>query len=421
MPQTIVAVGAGQAAAVAARTLRRRGFDGRIILVGDEALPPYQRPPLSKEYLTGEQEGGDLVVLGENWCAEHDVDLRLGVAAERIDTAARSVHLADGTRIRADKVLLATGAAPRRLPGVNGERTVYLRNLDDAARLRARLQPGAKLVIIGAGFIGSEVASAARAQGVDVVVLEQGETPLSRVIGSDIGAVCARIMRDAGVKLYTGEAVTAVDETASGIVVRTGGGLRVEGDALVVAVGAHPNTELAAASGLAVDNGVLVDEYCRTDVEGIYAVGDVANQHHPLFGRLLRVEHFDNASKQAMTAAKNMLGKVTAHTDPHWFWSDQFDLNLQHCGHSTDWDRIVVRGSVEDLDFTAFYLERGVVRAAFAIERGAEITAAKELVAASASPDPASLSDESVDLDSLLLNGTTQGTAIDGREPAMEG
>lgn len=400
-PARILVVGAGQTAAVAARALRRHGFSGSITLVGAEPHAPYQRPPLTKEFLAGSQAREDLAVLTPDWCAEHDVDLRLGTAVQRIDVEGGAAELADGTRLAADAFLLATGARARHLPGIEGERVVHLRRLEDAEKLRAHLRPGARIVVIGAGFVGSEIASTARAAGASVTVLEQGDVPLGHVLGERMGEFCAGIQRKAGVELHTGQAVTSCEETADGVAVSTGGGLRVEGDVVVVAVGAVPDTEVAERSGVAVSNGVLVDEHCRTNLPGVYAAGDVANQQHPLYGRRLRVEHFDNASRQATTAARNMLGEDLVHDDPHWFWSDQFDLNLQQCGHTDGTDSMVVRGSVEAADFTAFYLAGGVLRAAFAVGRGSDVLAAKELIARRASPDPRLLCDEETDLQTL--------------------
>ncbi|WP_255954715.1 NAD(P)/FAD-dependent oxidoreductase [Streptomyces odontomachi] len=417
IPQTVVAVGAGQTAAVAARTLRRRGFDGRIVLVGDEPHAPYQRPPLSKELLAGEQQPADVCVLSEQWCADHGVELRLGAAAHRIDTSEGALELADGTRVPGDRFLLATGARARRLPGVDGERVVHLRGLDDALRLRALLRPGGRVVIVGAGFVGSEVASTALAAGVHPVVLEQAEVPLGQVLGSEMGGFCARLHRASGVELHTGQTVSAVHESADGVVVTTEAGLRVEGDAVVVAVGAVPNTDVARRSGLAVSDGVLVDEGCRTSHPAVYAAGDVANQHHPRHDRRIRVEHFDNATKQGMVVAKNILGRSAVHDEPHWFWSDQFGLNLQHCGHAARWDRLVVRGSLDERDFIAFYLDGDVLTAAFAVERGGDVFAVKELLARGAAPDPRLLADEDVELAELLDETGADADADAGAVP----
>jgi 3-phenylpropionate/trans-cinnamate dioxygenase ferredoxin reductase subunit len=397
--RTIVTIGAGQAAAVAARALRRRGFDGRIELFGEEPEAPYQRPPLSKEYLGGDDDCG-LYLLSEEWCTKNDVHLRLGQPVVEIRPERGVIELADGTEASADGVLIATGGSARRLPGVVGERIHYLRTLRDADRLRSQLGSGVRVIVIGAGFIGAEVAATSRDMGADVTVVEALDVPLQRILGREIGAACAMIHRRHGVRLRLGEAVESVVETADGVVVTTSGG-RIEGDLVVVGIGITPNTAVAERSGLAVDNGVLVDEYCRTGVPNVYAAGDIANHWHPLFGERIRVEHFDNASRQATAAANNMLGRTTAYADPHWFWSDQYDHNLQYAGHATAWDELIVRGSIEDSDFSAFYLRDGVVRAAFAVDRGADILVAKELIANQVSVDPRTLADEDIDLTDL--------------------
>ncbi|MGP3770293.1 NAD(P)/FAD-dependent oxidoreductase [Streptomyces sp. SDT5-1] len=412
IPRSVAVVGAGQSAAVAARTLRRRGFTGAVTLIGDEPYAPYQRPPLSKEILDGSQTADGAVLLSEDWCRDNDIVLRLGAAARRIDTAARAVELADGSRVPADRVLLATGARARRLPGVpDDERIVHLRGMADALRLRELLRPGGRVVIVGAGFVGSEVASSALARGATPVVLEQAQVPLAGVLGPRIGAFCADVQRTSGVELHTGETVSHVHTTPETVVVTTRSGLEVAGDAVVVAVGALPNTEVARASGLSVSNGVLVDEHGRTSVPGVYAAGDVACHKHPLYERCVRVEHFDNANKQAMVAAKNIIGRAAVHGEPHWFWSDQFGLNLQHCGDPHAWDRLVVRGSLAERDFIAFYLSEGVLKAAFAAERGGDVYAAKELIARGARPDPDRLADEDTDLTDLMEHAEPVGDA----------
>jgi 3-phenylpropionate/trans-cinnamate dioxygenase ferredoxin reductase subunit len=397
---TFAIVGAGQAAAVAARTLRRRGFEGRIEIIGAERHPPYQRPPLTKEYLAG-ADGDDLFLLDEQWCAANDVNLRLGQRAVRVRAAESAVDLGDGSQVHADKVLIATGGAARKLPGVRGDRVHYLRTLDDANRLREFIRPGTRLIVIGAGFIGSEVAATAHAKGADVTVIDTLDAPMQRVLGRELGGVCAHIHRSNGVTVRLGEPVESVVEHADAVIVRTGGA-RLEGDFVVVGVGITPNIEVAQRSGVTVDNGVLVDEYCRTNVPNIFAAGDIANHYHPLFDELIRVEHFDNANKQAAAAANNMLGKATIFDDPHWFWSDQYDLNIQHTGHARSWDELVIRGSVDELDFCAFYLSEERVRAAFAIDRGSDIAIAKGLIAGRVPVDARQLKDEDVDLSDLL-------------------
>ncbi|MEU4828304.1 NAD(P)/FAD-dependent oxidoreductase [Actinomadura citrea] len=400
--KNVLIAGAGQTAAVAARTLRRRGFDGRVTLVGAEHEAPYQRPPLSKEYLAGEQDRDELCLLTPQWCEANDVELRLGVAAAAIRPAERALELADGTALAGDALLIATGGRPRRLPGVEGERVRYLRTVADADRLRAELRPGARVVVIGAGFIGCEVASTALDRGAHVTIVEQAGRPLGHVVGELMGDVMAAMLRTNGVDLRTGEKVERYEETASGAVVTTSGGTALEADVVVVGAGMVPNVEPVTGAGIESPGGIAVDEYCRTRVDGVYAAGDVACQWRPLLGRHVRAEHFDNANAQGMAAAKNILGGTSAHTAPPWFWSDQFGHAVQHAGHGEGTDRLVVRGRVEDFDFIAFYLADGVLRAAFTVDRGGDLAIARQLIAGEAVPDADALRDEDTDLTDLL-------------------
>ncbi len=402
MTRSVAIIGGGQVAAIAARTLRRRGFDGAITVIGDEPHLPYQRPPLSKGFLQGREQAGDLVLINESWCSDNAVDLRIGVPVTGLDPVSRRLGLADGSSVRADSVLFATGGRPRVLPGITSERVVYLRTIDHAIRVRATLQPGSRLITVGGGFIGAEIAASARTAGADVTMIEMLDVPLKRALGQELGEVCAQIHRDHGVTVLTSEFVESVRDTADGVVVRTAAGREVEGDLVVVGVGIEPNAELANAAGIAVDNGILVDEFCRTSVDGIYAAGDVANHHHPVFGARVRVEHFDNANRQAAAAAMSIMGHRAAYDNVHWFWSDQYEFNLQYAGHAPVWTQAVVRGSVKTRSFTVFYLHDGVVKGAFAIDRGEEIVWAKELIAAQATPDPAKLADEDLDLEGLV-------------------
>ena len=392
----IVIIGGGQAASVATRTLRRRGYDGTVTIVGDEPDLPYQRPPLSKEYLTDEDESG-LWLLPQVWTDANDVVVRTATAATRIDTAAGGVQLADGSTLAADSVLVATGGRPRGIAGARGGRIHTLRTKADADRLRLALRPGSRVVIIGAGFIGAEVSSSARRMGAEVTVLEASPVPLQRVLGERLGTVCAAIQRDAGVDLRLGVAVDSIRETDQEVIVETSTG-PVVGDLAVVAIGIIPNQEIGEASGLTVGNGIHVDEYCRTSAPNVYAAGDVANHYHPLFDMRMRVEHFDNASKQAAAAANNMLGRPTVFADPHWFWSDQFGLNLQCVGHPSPDHEMVVRGDLDGRDFTAFFLDEGRVRAAFTMGRPDDIAVARELVSAGISLPADSLADDGYDL-----------------------
>lgn len=400
MIQAVATIGAGHAAAVAVRTLRRAGFDGRVEMVGDEPDRPYQRPPLSKEYLaSGDDEG--LYLLTERWCEDNNVRLRLGQPAVRISPAAAGVELADGTLVAADAVLVATGGRPRRLPVPGGERICYLRTIADSDRLRSHLHPGARLIVVGAGFIGAEVAATARGAGCEVIMVEALAAPLLPVLGPAVAGACARLHRAHGVDLRLGESVVDVSESAAGVVVTTSGGTRIEGDAVVAGIGIEPNVEVAQRSGVTVSNGIMVDEHCRTSVSNVLAAGDVANHWHPLFGERMRVEHFDNASKQGAAAGRSLLGRGGPYTDPHWFWSDQYDVNLQYAGHASGSDELIVRGSLDDLDFCAFYLRDGLVRAAFGVDRGAEVMAAKELIAGQVRVPAGVLADSGADLAEL--------------------
>jgi 3-phenylpropionate/trans-cinnamate dioxygenase ferredoxin reductase subunit len=399
--RTFVVVGANMTGGAAVQGLRDGGFDGRLVLIGEEPHLPYERPPLSKEYLRGEQDLASVFMRKDEWYQEQDIDARVGARAIGLSPSERVVELEGGERITYDALLLATGARPRRLPGPESERIHYLRTIEDADRIRGRLETARHLVVVGAGFIGAEVAASARSLGKEVTVLEFAPVPLARALGEQMGEVYGAIHRDHGVVLHTGEGVETVEESdGGGVVVRTTKGRVVEGDLVVVGVGIEPRTDLAEEAGLDLDNGVLVDGRCRTSAEGVFAAGDVANHDHPLFGRI-RVEHFDNALKMGTYVATSMLGSDLAFDDPHWFWSDQYDLNLQYGGFAKEWDEIVIRGSVEDRDFCAFYMKDGQLLAALGLNRGKEVRRAMKLISARARPDPTSLRDEEIDLKSL--------------------
>jgi 3-phenylpropionate/trans-cinnamate dioxygenase ferredoxin reductase component len=402
MDQTFVIVGANLCGGTAAHTLRQEGFDGRIVLVGGEEALPYERPPLSKEYLRGEQSLDSLFLQSSSWYETNRVELRLGTRATAVDSGSRAVELSDGERLEYEAVLLATGGRPRKLPGEPLERVLYLRTIGDADRIRSELEPGRHLVVVGAGFIGAEVAASARTLGVEVTCLEMLDVPLERALGKEIGRIYAEIHREHGVDLRTGEGVESIEETDGGVLVRTTKGAEIEGDAVVVGVGILPNVELGESAGVKIDNGIVVDEFCRTSVDGIYAAGDVANHFCPVFGRHVRVEHFDNAIKHGAAAARNMMGRAEPYDDPHWFWSDQFEHNLQYAGFAAEWDEIVVRGSTEERNFVAFYLEDGVVLAALGLNRGKDVRRAMKLIRTKAKPDPNLLRDEDVDLRTLV-------------------
>jgi 3-phenylpropionate/trans-cinnamate dioxygenase ferredoxin reductase subunit len=395
-----VIVGGGVGAAAAVQGLRERGFDGRIVLVGEESEVPYERPPLSKEYLRGEQGRDALPVHPEAWYREHDVELRLGVRATALDPAGPAVTIEGGDRLEADGVLLVTGGRARRMPGEPSDRVLYLRRVEDADRIREVIRSG-RLVVVGAGFIGAEVAASAKVGGAEVTVLEKGQVPLHRAIGEEMGRIYAGIHRDHGVELRTEDGVASLEETADGVVVRTEQGAVIEAGAVLVGIGIEPNVELAVEAGLDIDNGVAVDERLATSAPGVFAAGDIADHLHPTFGRRIRVEHFDNALKMGTHVAGSMMGDPAPFTDPHWFWSDQYDVNLQYAGFAYQWDDIVVRGSMEELDGVAFYLLEGVLLGALGLNRGREVRRAMKLIGTR--PDPAGLADEGTDLRTLAV------------------
>lgn len=402
MKRQFVLLGAGQTSASAARTLRREGFDGSIVIVGDEPHPPYQRPPLSKEYLQGKSDFSEIWAAPTDWYAKNDVHLELRARAVRVDRQTLNVTLADERVLKADAVLIATGGSPRRFPGAQGDRVLYLRTLEDAGRLREHVLPGRRIVIVGGGFIGSEIAASARSLGAEATMLEALNTPLERVLGEQIGAVCEDIHRENRVDVRCGVAVESIEETSGGVVISTRDGERIEGDVAVVGIGLVPNVDVAKATEITVGNGVRVDEFCRTTAVGIYAAGDVANHYHPLFDRRMRVEHFDNATRQGAVAALNMLGQRTKYDDPHWFWSDQYEHSLQYAGHAEQWDDIIVRGSLDARDFVAFYMLGGKIAAAFGLNRGGDVMVVKSLLSSGIAVDPRVLCDEDTDLSALL-------------------
>ena len=393
-------MGGGLAGAMAGVVLRDEGFSGRVVLIGGEDHPPYERPPLSKEYLRGEVPVENAYVRPPTFYDENNIEARLGTRAARVEPSERVVDLEDGERVPYDKLLIATGARNRPLPvaGVDLEGVFDLRTIEDADRIRAEALPGRKAVIVGMGFIGSEVAASLRQLGVEVAVVAPGSAPLQRVLGEEVGGVLAEIHREQGVELHFGDSVDAIEGSGRVERVVTAAGQRIECDFAVIGVGVEPAAELAAGTGIEVDNGIVVDEYCRTNVEGIYSAGDVANHYHPVFERRIRVEHWDNALKQGPAAARNMLGKHEPYEEIPWFWSDQYDTNLQYAGFHTTWDELVLRGSLEERSFVAFYCTERRVLAAVALNRGRDLRRSIPLIKARRPVEPAALRDPDLDL-----------------------
>ena len=406
--QTYVIIGAGLAGAKAAETLRDEGFDGPICLLGDEPERPYERPPLSKGVLLGDVGRGSAFVHEEGWYAEHDVHLRTGTAVVGLHLAEHVVELEGGERLGFDKVLLATGSSARRLrvPGADLEGVHYLRRLADADTLRPRLAAGdRRVVVIGGGWIGLEVAAAARAMGNDVTVVEPAPTVLRAALGDELGAMFADLHREHGVRLLLGEGVGSLTGAGGAIrEVETSSGERLPADVVVVGVGARPNTQLAEDAGLEVDNGVLVDASLRSSHPDVFAAGDVANAVHPVLGRRLRVEHWANALHGGPVAARAMLGQPVVHDAVPFFYTDQYDLGMEYRGSigPDGVDRLVVRGDRTGRELLAFWLKDSRVQAGMNVNVWDVGEAVEGLVRSGAVVDPARLADPDVPLEDVL-------------------
>lgn len=392
-------------------TLRQQGFDGEVILLGAEVHPPYDRPPLSKEYLRGEAPFEDQFVNPPDSYAGHGIELRLGVRAERIDPGRKLVELAGGESINYDRLLVATGGRNRRpsIPGIDLDGVLQLRTVEESNRIRAEAVKGRRAVVAGMGFIGSEVTASLRSLGVEVAAVDGQRWPLARVLGEEVGEVLADVHRDHGVRLLPRQSVEAFEGAGRVERVRTSGGSSVECDFAVVGLGITPAVELLEGAGAAVDDGVLVDELCRTSLPDVYAAGDLANHLHPIFGRV-RVEHWNNGSNQGRAAALSMLDRGKPYDYVHSFWSEQYAHKIEYVGFARNWDRIVFRGAPESRRFLAFYLREGVVQAVFGLDRGGdpedpdqdgELKACVPLIRSHTRVDSAVLADEDSDLSGM--------------------
>lgn len=398
--ETFVIVGAGLAGGRAAESLRTRGFSGRIVMVGDEPDGPYERPMLSKEVLGGHRTLEETLLRPVGGWQDDDIELVTATRVERLLPAERGVLLSDGRRLRADKLLLATGVRPRllRVPGADLGGVHYLRTMADSAAVRAQLRPGEPIVVIGAGFIGAEVAACAQEARCTVTVLELAPVPMARVLGDQLGAAYARYHRDRGVDLRTGIGVERIEGDRRVRAVVASDGSRIEASCVVVGVGVEPVDELARDAGIDTDDGVLTDTYCQTSIPEVFAAGDVARTPNPYFGGLARLEHFQNAQNQGLAAAGSMLGERIEFAEVPWLWSDQYDLNLQVAGDPTRGEQTVVRGDPDEEQFCAFYLRDGVVVGAVAVNRPRELRATMTLIKRGVPVEAAQLCDDSVDL-----------------------
>ncbi len=405
---TFVIVGGGLAGAKGAEALRDRDFAGDVVVVAAEQHLPYERPPLSKEYLAGKKKFAEFTAATSAWYRDHHIDLRLATSVTSVDRGAHLVGLSDGSTIGYDKLLMATGSSSRRLPipGADADGVHYLRTVDDADALDAAVTDGSSLAIVGGGWIGLEVAAEARRRGATVTVVEAAELPLLGALGRELAEVFAMLHREHGVDLRLGAAVeeiTTADGAATGL--RLGDGSTVAADAVLVAVGATPNTELAKAAGLSMapDGGVLVDStLCSSDPD-IFAVGDIASAQHPLFGTRIRTEHWANALKQPAVAVAGMLGEPTEYAELPYFFTDQYDLGMEYVGHAPEYARVVFRGDVEGREFVAFWLDAdNRVLAGMNVNIWDVLDDVKSLIRSRAPVDPDRLADPQQALGSLI-------------------
>ena len=407
---TFVIAGGGLAGAKAAEVLREQGFDGRIVLVGEEDIRPYERPPLSKDYLQGKTGRDTIFVHNPGWYDTHAVELRLGTTVTAIDRDRREVALSGAGRLGYDKLLLATGSSPRRLrlPGADANGVLYLRRAADSDRIRDTFTSAARVLIIGAGWIGLEVAAAARAAGVAVTILEAAELPLLHVLGPQVAPVFAGLHREHGVDLRLGVQVAEITGTggkATGA--RLADGTHIGADAVIIGIGAAPNTGLAEAAGLEVRNGVVTDASLRTSDPAIYAAGDIASAFHPLLGRHIRVEHWANALHQPETAAASMLGQDATYDRVPYFYTDQYDLGMEYAGYAGPggYDNVVFRGDVGKREFIAFWMSQGRVVAGMNVNVWDVTEAIQDLIRSGKAADPARLADPAVPLDEAVPTG----------------
>ena len=361
--ETVAIIGAGLAGAKAAEALRKDGYDGRIAMFGDEPRLPYLRPPLSKDYLRGESELNTVLVQPQAWYDDHRIDLHVSTPVRAIEPAGRGLLLGDGSHFAFDRLLLATGAGSRRLdiPGHDLAGVHYLRSLDDADAIREAALAAHRVVVIGGGWIGAEVTASLRQLGLPVSMIAESSVPLERVLGAQVGGVYRDLHAEHGVEFVMNQRVAAFRGQTAVEAVETADGTRIEGNLVVVGVGAEPRTRLAREAGLDVDNGIIVNEYLETGTPGIYAAGDVAAAWHPLLHVRLRVEHWDNARRQGRTAARNMLGRGEPYARIPYFYSDQYDLGMEYAGYAPRWDRVIFRGEPASRAFVAFWLHDGRV------------------------------------------------------------
>lgn len=399
--QTFVIVGAGQAGGEVAVELRKQGFTGRVLLIGEEPHVPYRRPPLSKAYLAGTVGEEGLYITPAASLAKHNIEFLGSTRVTQIDRVAKTVTLSDGRSIAYDKLALTTGGQARmlNLPGADKPNVLAVRSIEDVAKLKPYVAEGRHIVIIGGGFIGLETAAVVKKLGMKVTVLEGLPRVLARVTVPEVSAFFERVHREAGVEIRTGVQIAGFEGDEKVSHVKLGNGEMLPADVVVVGIGLVAGVELAEAAGLALDNGIVVDEYAQTSDPDIVAAGDVTNHPSEFLGRRVRLESVQNAMEQGRIAARSMLGKKEPYRTVPWFWSDQYDLKLQMVGMSTGFDRVIIRGDLASgRAFVAFYLKDGKLIAVDTVNRPQEFMLAKKLVAAHAVLDPDKLADDSIPL-----------------------
>jgi 3-phenylpropionate/trans-cinnamate dioxygenase ferredoxin reductase subunit len=402
--RTLAIVGASVAGAKAAEAARESGYDGRVVLIGDEAAAPYERPPLSKAVLRGEAEPTSTRVHPDGFYDEHDIEL-VTDRVVAIDSPSRRLALSDGDTLAFDAAILATGAEPRRLavPGAELEGVRYLRSVDDSNGLRGAIRAASRVAVIGAGWIGSEVAASARQMGADVVLIAPMPVPLGHVLGNEIGEVFRRLHADHGVQLRLGVGVGELRGSGSVEEVVLTDGATEAADLVVAGIGVTPRTEVAGAGcGLAVDNGIVADQHLETNVAAIYAAGDVANAWHPRYGRHVRVEHWANALNQGTTAGRNVAGRREVYDRLPYFFSDQYDLGMEYVGLSSSSDELVVRGDLDAREFVAFWHRAGVVSAAMNVNVWDVVEDLKATITADRPVDPDRLADPKIEIGDVV-------------------
>jgi 3-phenylpropionate/trans-cinnamate dioxygenase ferredoxin reductase component len=408
--KTFVIVGASLAGAKAAEELRNQGFDGDVTLIGAEPERPYERPPLSKDYLRGESEREKAHVHEESFYADHDIDLLTGETVSAIDPAGGQVTLAGGRELKFDRLLLTTGAEPRRLdvPGADLDGVHYLRTLEDCDSLRERLDGGGRVAVVGAGWIGSEVAASARQSGLEVTLIDPLELPNERIFGREVGEFYRDVHAGHGVELLLGDGVDAFEGDGSVQRVRTSSGKTVECDFAVVGVGVAPRIDLPRDAGLETDNGLVVDERLRSSAENVFAAGDVANAWHPFFEQRIRVEHWANALNQGPAAARSMLDQDVSYDRIPYFFSDQYDVGMEYSGYATKWDEVVFRGDRDGGEFVAFWLRDRRVLAGMNVNVWDVNEHVQALIRSRQAIDVASLTDPDTSLESLVEHASAE-------------